>query len=125
MRASSPLSTLPPWRLILAARGAAPGGLLREVVKDDLARPAPGIIQRHARLLDLLHAHAVVLDLAGPLQLVESLEGGVLTVHLCGRAVDLQEVQGFDAEVPEAPLDDGGEDFGVVALRGGWVEAAR
>src|ERR687894_300954 len=71
-----------------------------------------------------LRAHAVVLYLAGSFQLLERLEGRVLTVSLRGWAVELEEIQRLDAEVPEAPLDEGREVLGVVPFGGVRVEAA-
>jgi hypothetical protein len=66
----------------------------------------------------------VVPDLAGPLQLVERLEGIILPVSRCRRAVKLEQVQRLDAKEPEAPLDEGGEVLAVVALRGVGIQSA-
>src|ERR687894_221818 len=109
---------------LLGEREELLDGLLAEDVEDDLDGLDAGVVQRHPRLLHPLHAHAVVLYLAGPLQLLERLEGRVLTVSLRGRAVELEKVKRLDAEVPEAPLDEGREVLGVVPFGGVRVEAA-
>src|SRR5829696_5475558 len=62
--------------------------LLAEDVEYDLDGRDARIIEGHLRLLDLLHAHAVVTNLSCFLQPVKRLEGRVLTVDFRWRAVE-------------------------------------
>src|SRR5215208_6128236 len=81
--------------------------LLAEDVEDYLNGLHILVVDGHARLLDLLHAHAVVAYFSCLLQPVQRLEGRVLTVDLRRRAVELQQIQGFDPKVVQATLDEG------------------
>ena len=99
-------------------------GFWRKMLKMIWTVVHAGVRQGHPRLLDLLDAHAVVADLARLLQPVQSLERRVLPVDVRRRAVELEQVQGFDAQVFQASLDEGGEVLVVVAFRGVGIEAA-
>src|ERR671912_211475 len=93
-------------------------------VEDDLDGRDARIIEGHPRLLDLLHAHAVITKLSCFLQPVQRLEGRVLTVDFRWRAVELQQVQGFDPEVVQATLDEGREVVVIVSFRSVGIQAS-
>src|SRR5215216_1240977 len=108
---------------LLGEREELLGGLLAEDVEDDLDGLHAGIPERHPRLLDLLDTDAIVSHLARRLQTIQGLEGRVLAIYLGRRTVELEEVQGLDPEVLEAPLDEAGEVIVIVAPGGVGVEA--
>ncbi len=102
----------------------APLGLLKEEsgraqaqhVEDDLHGLDIGILNRLERLFDLLHADAVVLNLAGLHQIIQRLEHLGAVVHLGGRAVQLDNIERLDFKIPEAAFDKCGEVGGIVAV---------
>src|SRR5918997_6552619 len=108
--------------LLLGEREELLDRLLAEDVEDDLDGLHARIRQGHPRLLDPLDADAVVLYLARLLQVVQGLEGLALAVRRRRRAVELEEVQGFYAEVLQAPLGKAGEVLVVVPFGGVGVE---
>src|SRR5215207_1500840 len=108
---------------LLGEREELLGWLLAEDVEDDLDGLHVRVVEGHPRFLDLLYAHTVVADLARLLQPVQRLEGGVLTVRLCRRAMELQQVQGIDPKVLQATLDEGRQVVVIVSFRNVRIEA--
>jgi hypothetical protein len=79
--------------------------LATEDVEDDLQAREAGPRQRRERLVDRLHRHAVRRDPAVVDQGVQGVEHTVVTEDRVGRTVQLDEVDGVDAQVAAAAVD--------------------
>src|SRR5215208_5284441 len=97
--------------------------LLAEDVEDYLDGHDARIIEGHPRFFDLLDTYAVVAHFPCFLQPVQRLEGRVLTVDFRRRAMELQQVQGFDPEVLQATLGEVREVIVVVSFRSVGIQA--
>jgi hypothetical protein len=94
------------------------GRALAEDVVDQLHRLNAGELDGLQPLFHPLDAHPVKPDLAGLHHVVEQTEHLGLIEDVGRRTVQLQEVDGLDLQVLEAPFDEGGQVLLVVALGG-------
>ena len=89
---------------------------LTEHVEDNLHALDIGEVHRLEPFFRRLDADAVVLQFAGGDQVFEDLKYIGVVVDVVRRAVELQEVDRFDAEILQAALDERDEVFAVVSF---------